>query len=86
MNISVKNQSISSQKKDLSYNIYLKPKKEKRMVSNLNDYHINIDCCIQKRLYTKKMVIIYQKTTLINMQMRNKFKHITKENINLNER
>ena len=51
------------------------------MGSNLNDHQLNIDCYMQKRLYTNLMVTIYQKP-LINMQRikRKKSKYITKAN------
>ena len=47
---------------------------------NLNDHQCNIDCYIQKRLYTNLMVTMYQKP-LINMLInKNKeSKYITKD-------
>ena len=41
------------------YNIYLKHGEEKRMSSN--DHQLNIDCYMQKKLYTNPMVTMYQK-------------------------
>ena len=54
---------------------------EKRMGSNLNDHQLNLDCYLQKSLYTSLMVSIYQQA-LINIQRikRKKCKYVTKEN------
>ena len=37
--------------------------KEKRIGSNLNDHQVNIDCYMQKRLYTNLIVTILSKAT-----------------------
>ena len=51
------------------------------MGSNLNGHQFNIDCYVQKRLYTNLMTTTNQKP-LINMQRikRKKSKYIAKEN------
>ena len=51
------------------------------MGSNLNDLQLNIDCYMQKTLYSNLMITTNQKP-LINIQRikRKKSKHITKEN------
>lgn len=50
------------------------------MTSKLNDHQLNIDCYMQKRLYTNPMMTIHQKP-LVNMERikKKKSKYITKE-------
>ena len=74
MNISIKKSLKVLTKKDIKYNnIYLTGRDEKRMGSNLNDHQVNIDCYMQKRLYTSLMLTIYQTT---NKYTKNKEKEI----------